>query len=132
MLWACPLSKCQENRPDPIFFDPQHLTEERIRSEKTFLIDLRFPYERMLSPTIPGAKEWSHIYFERYLKQIPWDKEVIMVCGTGIFSFSAGYRLARAGHPAVKVVYGGYAAWQGLYPELIQRLKEKKPSGFFP
>jgi rhodanese-related sulfurtransferase len=111
------------------YLDPQHLTEERIRSEKTFLIDLRFPYERMLSPTIPGAKEWSHIYFERFIKHIPWNKEVIMMCGTGIFSFSAGYRLAKAGHPAVRVVYGGYAAWQGLYPELIHRLKEQKPPG---
>lgn len=109
------------------YLDPQHLTEERIRSEKTFLIDLRFPYERMLSSSIPGAKEWSHIYFERYLKQIPWDKEVIMICGTGIFSFSAGYRLARAGHPEVRVVYGGYAAWQSLYPGLIQRLKARQP-----
>ena len=52
-----------------------------------------------------------------------------MMCGTGIFSFSAGYRLAKAGHPAVRVVYGGYAAWQGLYPELIHRLKEQKPPG---
>ena len=111
------------------YLDPQHLTEERIRSEKTFLIDLRFPYERMLSPTIPGAKEWSHIYFERYVKHIPWDKEVIMMCGTGIFSFSAGYRLARKGHSAVRVVYGGYAAWQGLYPDLIHRLKEQRSSG---
>jgi len=107
-----------------VYLDPQHLTAERIRSEKTFLIDLRFPYERMLSPTIPGAKEWSHIYFERYIKRIPWNKEVILMCGTGIFSFSAGYRLARAGHPAVRVVYGGYAAWQGLYPNLIYSLKE--------
>jgi cysteine desulfurase len=106
------------------YLDPKHLTEDRIRSEKTFLIDLRFPYERMLSPTIPGAKEWSHIYFERYIKRIPWNKEVILMCGTGIFSFSAGFRLARAGHPAVRVVYGGYAAWQGLYPNLIYRLKE--------
>jgi cysteine desulfurase len=111
------------------YLDPQHLTEERIRSEQTFLIDLRFPHERMLSPTIPGAKEWSHIYFERYLKRIPWDKEVIMMCGTGIFSFSAGYRLARAGHPAVRVVYGGYAAWRGLYPELIHHLRGKRSSG---
>lgn len=111
------------------YLDPQHLTEERIRSEKTFLIDLRFPYERMLSPTIPGAKEWSHIYFERFIKHIPWDKEVIMMCGTGIFSFSAGYRLAKAGHPAVRVVYGGYAAWQGLYPGLIHRLKDQRPAG---
>ena len=106
------------------YLDPQHLTEERIRSDQTFLIDLRFPYERMLSPTIPGAKEWSHIYFERYIKRIPWNKEVILMCGTGIFSSSAGYRLAKVGHPAVRVVYGGYAAWQGLYPNLIRHLKE--------
>ncbi len=107
------------------YLDPQHLTEEGILSPRTFLIDLRFPYERMLSPTIPGAKEWSHIYFERYIKQIPWDKEVIMMCGTGIFSFAAGYRRAKAGHPAVRVVYGGCAAWQGLYPDLIHRLKKE-------
>ncbi|MCX7047352.1 MAG: aminotransferase class V-fold PLP-dependent enzyme [Candidatus Sumerlaeota bacterium] len=108
------------------YLDPQHLDQERIAAEKTFLIDLRFPYERMLSPTIPGAKEWSHIFFERYFKQIPWDKEVILMCGTGIFSFSAGYRLARVGHPAVKVVYGGYAAWRNVHPELIRILKEER------
>jgi len=100
------------------YLDPQHLTEERIRSLETFLIDLRFPYERMLSPTIPGAKEWSHIYFERFFGRIPKDKEVILMCGTGIFSFSAGYKLANAGHPAVRVVYGGYAAWKALHPDL--------------
>jgi len=105
------------------YLDPQHLDEDRLRSEGTFLIDLRFPYERMLSPTIPGAKEWSHIYFERFIKRIPRDKEVIMMCGTGIFSFSAGYRLAKHGHPNVKVVYGGYAAWEALHPGLAKKLK---------
>ena len=68
------------------YLDPQHLTEDRICSPKTFLIDLRFPYERMLSPTIPGAREWSHIYFERFIPRIPRDKEVILICGTGVFS----------------------------------------------
>jgi len=105
------------------YLDPQHLTEQRIRAGQTFLIDLRFPYERVLSPTIPGAQEWSHIYFERYFKQIPWDREVVLMCSTGIFSLSAGYRLANAGHPAVRVVYGGYAAWRSLYPDLVEKLK---------
>lgn len=104
------------------YLDPQHLDENRIRSEHTFLIDLRFSYERFLSPTIPGAKEWSHIYFDRFIKRIPRDKEVIMICGTGIFSFSAGYRLAKHGHPNVKVVYGGYAAWEGRYPGLAKKM----------
>jgi cysteine desulfurase len=97
------------------YIDPQHMTPERIKSKGTFLIDLRWPHERMLSPTIPGAREWTWIYFERYFKQIPWDKEVILMCTTGIFSYAAGYRLAKAGHPKVRVVYGGYAAWQNLH-----------------
>lgn len=108
--------------PGLSYLDPQHLNEERIRAPKTFLIDLRFPYERLMSQTIPGAREWSHIYFDRYIKQIPTDGEVILMCGTGIFSFSAGYRLAQRGHPNVKVVYGGYAAWTSLHPGLIARL----------
>jgi rhodanese-related sulfurtransferase len=105
------------------YIDPEHLTEQRIRSDRTFLIDLRFPYERMLEPSIPGAKLWSHIGFDRYIKRVPRDKEVIMMCGTGIFSLAAGFRLANAGHPAVRVVYGGYAAWRALYPHAIERLK---------
>ncbi len=107
------------------YLDPHHLTEERINSPDTFLIDLRFTYERMLSPTMPGAKEWSHIYFERYFKHIPRDKEVILVCGTGIFSLSAGYRLSNWGHHRVRVVYGGYSAWKALYPDLIEQLKKQ-------
>lgn len=119
------LSKVLEGPPPGFaYLDPQHLDEERIRSGGTFLIDLRFPYERLLSSTIPGAMEWSHIYFDRYLKRIPRDKEVILMCSTGIFSFGAAYRLARAGHPAVRVVYGGYSAWQSLHPGLAARLKE--------
>lgn len=97
------------------YLDPQHLTPSRIASPETFLIDLRWPYERMISPSLPGAREWTWLGFERYFKQIPWDKEVILMCGTGIFSFQAGYRLARAGHPKVRVVYGGYAAWSSIH-----------------
>lgn len=111
---------------DPVGFaylDPQHLTEALITGAGTFLIDLRFPYERMLAPSIPGAKEWSPIYFDRYLAKIPNDKEVILMCATGVFSLSAGYRLANRGHPNVRVVYGGYAAWKALHPDLVEKLQ---------
>ena len=105
------------------YLDPQHLDEQRIRSPHTFLVDLRFPHERMLAPTIPGAVEWSHFFFERHIPRIPRDKEVILMCGTGVLSLVAGYRLARAGHGSVRVVYGGYAAWQGLHRDLVERLR---------
>ncbi len=110
------LSKVLKSDPPGLaYLDPQHVTPERVNSNDTFLIDLRWPHERMLSPSVPGAREWTWIRFERYFNQIPWDKEVILMCATGILSYGAGYRLAKAGHPKVRVVYGGYAAWRSLH-----------------
>jgi len=103
---------------------PEHLTQERIRS--SFIIDLRMKYERAMSPGIPAAKLWSNIGFEKHFKEIPHDKEVILMCSTGIFSFEAGYRLAMAGHPKVRVVSGGYEAWKALHPELLNCLRSRK------
>jgi cysteine desulfurase len=120
-LWA--LAQSLRGDPDGLeYLPPEHLTRERIESDDTFLIDLRMRYERMLTPSLPGAKEWASIGFEKRIKQIPRDKEVIMMCTTGVFSFNAAYQLAAAGHPSVRVVYGGYAAWKGLYPELMDEL----------
>ncbi len=120
-LWA--LEKSLRGDPDGLeYLPPEHLTRERILSDDTFLIDLRMRYERMLSPSLPDSKEWASIGFEKRIRQIPRDKDVIMMCTTGIFSFNAGYQLANAGHPAVSVVYGGYAAWRGLYPDLLNEL----------
>ncbi len=129
-LWA--LKKSLRGYPEGLeYLPPEHLTRERILSDESFLIDLRMRYERMLSPSLPDAKEWASIGFEKRIKQIPRNKEVIMMCTTGIFSFKAGYQLANAGHPAVRVVYGGYAAWRGLYPDLLDELiiESNKRSG---
>jgi cysteine desulfurase len=109
------------------YLDPQHLTAERIAGGKVFLIDLRWPYERMLAPSVPGAQLWSHIGFERLVPKVPRDREAVLMCSTGIYSLGAGYRLARAGHPAVRVVYGGYAAWRALHPGLIEKLRGREP-----
>ncbi len=116
-------------RSDPpglAYLDPQHLDAARLQSPRTFLIDIRFPYERMLSASIPTAVEWSPVWFERYWRRIPRDREVILMCGTGMISFAAGYRLAHAGRPDVKVVYGGYTAWRALHGNLLRQLLEAK------
>jgi cysteine desulfurase len=104
------------------YLDPKHLTEERITSPDTFLIDLRLPHERLMASSLPQARNWTHIGFERYLAEIPADKEVILMCATGVFSLGAGYQLAHHGHKKVRVVFGGYVAWKALNPDLFARL----------
>lgn len=121
-LWA--LEKVLRGEPEGLsWVPPEHLTKERILS--SFMIDLRMKYERMMSPSIPTAKLWSNVDFEKHFSEIPQDKDVILMCTTGIFSFEAGYRLAMSGHPRVKVVYGGYKAWEALYPELLEHLRNR-------
>jgi len=121
-LWA--LKRVLRGDPEGLaWLPPEHLTQERIRS--AFVIDLRMRYERMISPGIPSATLWSHIGFEKHFKEIPRDQEVILLCTTGIFSFEAGYRLAAAGHPQVRVVHGGYEAWKALYPWLLDQLRNR-------
>lgn len=123
------IAKITDEPPETLrYLDPQHLNEARIHSPNTFLIDLRMPHERFLDPTIPGAAEWSVLTLDKSLSDVPRDKEAILMCGTGIISYAAGYRLANAGHPNVRVVYGGYAAWHGRYPALIGKLIGNKPS----
>ncbi|MDR1397247.1 MAG: aminotransferase class V-fold PLP-dependent enzyme [Desulfarculales bacterium] len=92
---------------------PENL-EKYLNEDDVFLIDLRTPLERMLTQGLEGAHEWSHINFDRFIKKIPFKKTVLMVCGTGLYSTLAGDRLARAGHPRVKVIYGGYGGLRAL------------------
>ena len=122
-LWA--LKRVLRGDPEGLaWLPPEHVTQERIAA--AFVIDLRMRYERMISPGVPGARLWSHIGIEKHFREIPRDREVILMCSTGIFSFEAGYRLADAGHPRVRVVYGGYEAWKALYPDLLERLRSRR------
>lgn len=107
------------------YLDPAHLTAERVASPHTIVVDLRFPHERFRHPSVPGAREWSVLSFDRRARELPRDHEVVLMCATGVISYGAGYRLARGGHPAVRVVQGGYNAWRGLYPDLMAGLREK-------
>ncbi|KAH3744473.1 cysteine desulfurase NifS [Pelomyxa schiedti] len=103
--------------PTFAWLDPKHLDASRLAS--TFVCDVRFSFERLTAPSAPGAHEFSFVDFDRYFDSVPWDREVILMCTTGIMSFSAGYRLAAAGHPQVRVVFGGYAAWKALHGNLL-------------
>ncbi len=47
-------------------------------------------------------------------------------CDTGMIPFAAGYRLAHAGCPGVRVVYGSYTVWRALPGDLLRHLPGEK------
>jgi cysteine desulfurase len=86
---------------------PEHLTPERLKS--AYLIDIRWPYERILRQSLPQAHEVNVLRFEAWSKTIPREREIIIMCSTGVISGLNGYKLAHKGYD-VKVLYGGYEA----------------------
>ncbi len=91
---------------------PEHLTPERCRS--AYVIDIRWPYERMLAASLPEAREVNALAFENWSRKVPSGQEIIMLCSTGIISGLNGYKLVMKGHKNVKVIYGGYNAYRNL------------------
>jgi rhodanese-related sulfurtransferase len=90
------------------------ITKQQIESlgvNNMFFIDARKPdfYEKS---HIEGAVniEWRQILQD--LNAIPTDKTVVLYCDSGLLSSKAHFALRLAGYENVRVLLGGYAAWQ--------------------
>ena len=74
------------------------------------LIDVRESQEYKNSHA-PGAKLISLGVLERRLKEIPIEREILVICQSGMRSSQAAGILSKNGYQ-VKNVSGGMAAWQ--------------------
>lgn len=75
------------------------------------LLDVRTPQE-FKSGHIPGAKNIPLDRLSQQLKQVPTDKQVIVVCQTGMRSRSACNMLFKAGYQNVTNFKGGTSVWR--------------------
>ena len=82
---------------------------------------MRLGIERRLVKPMPGAHEISFVGFGRHLDAVPKDKNVLVVCSTGIDATIVARSLKSRGHPRVSLLLGGEAAWIVAHPELHRR-----------
>jgi len=73
-------------------------------------IDTRSP-DQYDSGHIPDARniEWREVLARK--DEIPTDKTIVLYCDTGLLSAKAHLALRLAGYENVKVLLGGYLAW---------------------
>jgi rhodanese-related sulfurtransferase len=81
-----------------------------LQEKGAVLIDVRESQEYKNSHA-PGAKLISLGVLERKLKEIPIEREILVVCQSGMRSSQAAGILSKNGYQ-VKNVSGGMAAWQ--------------------
>lgn len=79
------------------------------QANKPFLLDVRQP-EEYREGHIHGSRLIPLGELSRRMKELPKDREIICVCGSGNRSSSAARQLAAAGYKVVNL-RGGMLAW---------------------
>lgn len=95
------------------------LNKEIILDDDNYLLDLRPESFRKKEGNLPKADERSFFALEKFYKELPRDKKIIIICEGGGFSFVAAYFLKKKGFSRVSNVLGGFEKWKSYFPELI-------------
>lgn len=85
------------------------------------ILDVRFWHERKLLKSLPNSFEASFIGFRRYIRHVPRDKHVLVVCMGGFDSIFAAVALRSRGFENVSVLLTGVAGWRIRQSELYRR-----------
>lgn len=101
---------------------PAQLGEELLSQRDTYILDVRFPYDRKLLKSLPKAHEASFLSFRRYAPLVPKDRNVIVVCQAGVSAPMVAYYLRAKGHRHVSFLFTGMAGWRMRHPDLYDRL----------
>lgn len=91
--------------------DVRQLREKIDRERETLVVDVRQPKE-WNNGRIEGAVHITGAQFPERLGEIPRDRPVALVCGSGYRSSVAASQLQASGHPRVVNVLGGMTAWK--------------------
>jgi cysteine desulfurase len=101
--------------------EPKVLNEEMLFNPDTYVLDVRFWHDRFLVKSIPNSVEIPFFSFKKYLKHVPRDKNIVVVCQGGFNSPVVAYELKFKGYERVSFLILGILAWKQTYPELYEK-----------
>lgn len=100
---------------------PAQLNENLLFAENIYILDVRFPHERKLAKGLPRSHEASFVAIRKYVKQIPPNKNILVVCEMGYNSSVVAYYLKSKRFKNVSFLLTGLMGWRWYYPELYRR-----------
>jgi rhodanese-related sulfurtransferase len=63
----------------------------------------------------------SRFKLDKYLKDIPKNKNIILLCEFGFDATIVGYKLKKKEFSNVMVLFGGYLLWKTTHPDLFRK-----------
>jgi cysteine desulfurase len=96
---------------------PSFLNETELFRDDNYILDVRFWYDKLKLKSLPGSHEASLFRFSRYLRHIPKEKNIIVVCQGGVYSPIVVFYLKKKGYKKVCFLMAGMEGWKAAYPE---------------
>ncbi len=100
---------------------PAQLNETILFDERTYVLDVRPPEDRKRFKGLPNAHEVSPLAVEKYLGQLPRDKQFLVYCPGGGLSLMVSYYLKAKGFKRVTNLRGGLDAWRKRRSDLYEK-----------
>ncbi len=91
---------------------PAQLNETILFDERIYILDVRPPVDRNRFKGLPNSHEVNPISVEKYLKQLPRDKQILVYCPGGGLSLMVSYYLKAKGFKHIINLRGGSDAWR--------------------
>lgn len=101
---------------------PKQLDENLIFGENNYILDVRWRYERKLLKGLPNSNEAPFVTFRKYYKQIPRDKNIILVCQAGYNAPVVAFYLRSKGYRKVSFLMSGLIGWKFVNAELYNKI----------
>jgi rhodanese-related sulfurtransferase len=100
---------------------PAQLNETILFDEQTYILDVRPDDDRRKVKGLPNSHEVNPFSVEKYLDQLPRDKQIVVVCPGGGLSFMISYYLKSKGFQHVSNLRGGLDGWRKRRSDLYQK-----------
>jgi cysteine desulfurase len=100
---------------------PAQLNENILFDSNTYILDVRPPMNRKEARGLPNSHEVNPLHVERYLKQIPRDRQILVYCPGGGLSVMISYYLKAKGFRKIINLRGGLDAWRKRRGDLYEK-----------
>jgi cysteine desulfurase len=97
------------------------LNETILFDKQTYILDVRPSNDRERYRGLPNSHEVNPLFVERYLKQLPHDKQILVYCPGGGLSVMISYYLKAKGFKNVTNLRGGLDGWRKRRSDLYEK-----------
>jgi cysteine desulfurase len=100
---------------------PAQLNEAMLFDEQFFILDVRPQSLRLKIKSLPNSHEASFYTIDRFIRQLPTNKHILVVCQKGNFSYVVSYYLKSKGFDRVSNLLEGMVGWKISHSDLYEK-----------